>query len=737
MSAVTSEPVADELAPRPATAVAPPVRPTSAPPVRTVAAGTIVAPPPAAGVVARPAAASTGSTAVAKKKSLDIDFGCAALRDQRLEATVERELLEKQLQVAQTWSKVRNVDAATARFKYARVMPGENGEPAQMLGTPAEIEVARCDLRVKEIELKMATLKEDELRVKLRDAWRKEEEEMQTQLATLKHTVETVKLYPSLSAMKPRTTFFFSDCQQEGAWGIGRWYCEVLSERPAWRRYPAEKWFVTKKGTQLWAPLGKVYMDYADQDVYSYCSSVVPGSGWISDKARLAKSMTDHGGVPKTALAMLPTWYVHNGRWSAAPTPEGTWDAEKHGDDYAPPGAVEAEAEAAARGKEKQGAGCQPEPDSHVWFLKETNRNYAAGTFVHASAAACRMAAEPGKNYVVQRHYEDPMLIDGKKFHIRVYLMAHTPAGSTRVQWYLYRNDGFNGGNVAIAKEKDWTPMDVDRSCQITRDRTLPLREWEHYERVWALIGKNVSALLEHVSVKLTPNAKAAWELFGIDLALTNDWTMTCYEINSGPCIKLGNKPMLHDMLDIALPFGFDTARPDPKTNWEMLVDADPTAMRASLGVEEAKTAAPPASPTAVGSHAGGEQLPEDEHPPEWQEQLANLSARFGCGSQVALTALQNADGHAGKAASALRAQFNDSPLEPVRVPPTSDIAEARLQQKADAAAPAPTTAALLEQVGAAAVPVPAPPVDDAEPVVPAVAAPAPAPLQAELGVEE
>ena len=395
----TTAPAAHSVSP-PATQAKPAGAPLPAPAVQ-----------PAAGA---PSAATakpmtlTEATAVPKKKNLDIDFGCAALRDHRLEATVERELLEKQLQVAQTWSKVRKVDAATARFKYARVTPGEDGAPPQAAATPAEIEVLRCDLRVKDIEEKMAALKEDDLRVKLRNAWKKEEDEMQKQLATLKHTVETVKLYPTLSAMKPRTTFFFSDCQQEGAWGIGRWYCEVLSERPAWRRYPAEKWFVTQKGTQLWSPLGKVYMDYTDQDVYSYCSSLVPGSEWISDKARLGKSFTDHGGVPG-GLRLLPTWYVHKGQWSAPPTPDGGWDEQALGPEHAPPGAAAAEAAAGAA----EGEGTEPEPDSHVWFLKETNRNYAAGTFVHSSAAACKLAAESDKNYVVQRHFENPLLIDG------------------------------------------------------------------------------------------------------------------------------------------------------------------------------------------------------------------------------------------------------------------------------------------------------------------------------------
>jgi hypothetical protein len=53
---------------------------------------------------------------------------------------------------------------------------------------------------------------------------------------------------------------------------------------------------------------------------------------------------------------------------------------------------------------------------------------------VHPSATACFLAAEQEKNYVVQRHYENPMLIDGCKFHIRVYLLAHSPAGARRLR---------------------------------------------------------------------------------------------------------------------------------------------------------------------------------------------------------------------------------------------------------------------------------------------------------------
>ena len=289
--------------------------------------------------------------------------------------------------------------------------------------------------------------------------------------------------------------------------------------------------------------------------------------------------------------------------------------------------------------------------------------------------------------------------------------------------------------------------MDLDRAAQITRDRSFALGEWEQYDKIWALIKQYVTPMLKHVSTKLTPTAKAAYELFGIDLALTNDWDMCCYEINSGPCIKPENKPMLHDLLDIALPFGFDPKRQDmAKQAFELLVDADPTAMRAALGVEEsqqqqqppppqeAQKQPPPLSPAAIGTSvtaaaaaaaaAGGSSSgsgscgdklqtssgPSDTQlvPAEWTEQVSNLSKRFGCGSDVALKVLQGANGHAGKAAAALRAQFKESPLERVQVPLSADVAEARAAAAAqpatseadDGGASGSETSAVLAQQG-------------------------------------
>ena len=90
-----------------------PQGPTVAAPVAAAAAVTVAATALVA-IVAKPGGA---------KKPLEIDFGCNALRDCKLESTVEREVLEKQLQVAQTWCKVRSIDHATAEFKLKRVTP--------------------------------------------------------------------------------------------------------------------------------------------------------------------------------------------------------------------------------------------------------------------------------------------------------------------------------------------------------------------------------------------------------------------------------------------------------------------------------------------------------------------------------------------------------------------------------------------------------------------------------------
>ena len=84
-------------------------------------------------------------------------------------------------------------------------------------------------------------------------------------------------------------------------------------------------------------------------------------------------------------------------------------------------------------------------------FLKETNRNYSAGVTAHPNVAACLAAADPRKDYVVQPHYAKPMLRDGRKFHIRLYILGFSPLGTNNLEWYYYRSDELLMGRVATS----------------------------------------------------------------------------------------------------------------------------------------------------------------------------------------------------------------------------------------------------------------------------------------------
>jgi hypothetical protein len=362
--------------------------------------------------------------------------------------------LQQQAEVAKTWCKV-------VRQRLSNFVP-------DAVVTPAQVRVAQCELRLKTIELKMAEIQEKSLRDKLAQAWKQEGKEIQDQLAVLQHTVETVRLYPKLIAMRPRTTFFFVDCMRDGFYGIGRWYCALLAERPRWRRYAASKWFTSPStGKAIWAPLGvagsgsgslNVMMDWTDQEQFSNTSSSIPGSEWIWDKAKFATCLKENGGV--NGLKFISTWYIHKKKWSAAPSPT-----------RGPTGWDTADA-ASGLAHAPESAELGADIDARCWFLKETCRNYAVGTFVKGSIEECFAAAEEHLNYVVQPHYADPMLIsfDRKKFHTRLYVFAHSPAGATDLDFYIY-----DLGLLSIA-DKPWHPESQDRDVQITRGGTLAPR---------------------------------------------------------------------------------------------------------------------------------------------------------------------------------------------------------------------------------------------------------------------
>ena len=57
--------------------------------------------------------------------------------------------MEKSLEVASTWVQVRKIEAATAKLKLARLQAEKTDVPHHK---EALVEVAKCELRVKQLE---------------------------------------------------------------------------------------------------------------------------------------------------------------------------------------------------------------------------------------------------------------------------------------------------------------------------------------------------------------------------------------------------------------------------------------------------------------------------------------------------------------------------------------------------------------------------------------------------------
>jgi hypothetical protein len=73
----------------------------------------------------------------------------------------------------------------------------------------------------------------------------------------------------------------------------------------------------------------------------------------------------------------------------------------------------------------------------------------------------------------------------------------------------------------------------------------------------------------------------------GIDLAFTADWGVCCYEINSAPSMKPTSKPMLHDLMDVVLPFGYEPRVPAGEDSWHLAYECEPDVLREEIAAAE------------------------------------------------------------------------------------------------------------------------------------------------------
>ena len=149
------------------------------------------------------------------------------------------------------------------------------------------------------------------------------------------------------------------------------------------------------------------------------------------------------------------------------------------------------------------------------------------------------------KEWVLQEYIDNPLLIDGKKFHIRGYYLVH------REEKYL-----MDEGRIILAEEK-YQQRDY-KNKKIHDTHTHGEEKYVKYYPKDLNISQNkkdnIRKQMEHLfhlvgfvdkSFECYSESKDCYQLFGFDVMITDDYQVKLIEINSGPGV-----PNLH------IPFG-------------------------------------------------------------------------------------------------------------------------------------------------------------------------------------
>ena len=197
---------------------------------------------------------------------------------------------------------------------------------------------------------------------------------------------------------------------------------------------------------------------------------------------------------------------------------------------------------------------------SEWWILKPSMTNQARGILVfnrleQLKAALAEEGAEDVREWVLQRYIRRPLLVGGRKFHLRMYALA---GGSlTAYVWpqvlalfslQTYSGDDPSNRAAHITNSCLQSPQGAQQEADcVALLSQLPARlaaegrmsEEEaaaRCERAFAdaaaLVGEAFAAVSSELSFMALPNA---FELFGFDLLIDEEWRVWLLEANAEP----------------------------------------------------------------------------------------------------------------------------------------------------------------------------------------------------------
>ena len=190
------------------------------------------------------------------------------------------------------------------------------------------------------------------------------------------------------------------------------------------------------------------------------------------------------------------------------------------------------------------------------------------------------------KKLVIQKYIEDPLLFEGKKFDIRLYIMVNQHCSLfmfrdmyVRVSAYPFSlSDKQKFGhlnNIALQKyskhyDSEKAVININQLSEYIRDHYYPTFDFE------TLIRPKLQQIISILGAVALPKfkvfhpSKKHFEIFGLDFMIDRSLKVWLIEANTNPAITTGNgflDSLIPRMLDDAFKITLDKLFPKPKKN--------------------------------------------------------------------------------------------------------------------------------------------------------------------------
>ena len=164
---------------------------------------------------------------------------------------------------------------------------------------------------------------------------------------------------------------------------------------------------------------------------------------------------------------------------------------------------------------------------------------------------------------MIQRYLEDPLLYKGRKFDIRIFVLAVSDQKKDGLKVFVFRGGLARLSQYKYNKDSKDLKVHLTNTCFQRQESSIDIEKL-HID-IFDMEGINARKILSDIEsivqklfeVELNPkDYKSSFELFGLDFILDKDQRPLLLEVNSNPGLgqeSLSSKKIKNKMLDRTL----------------------------------------------------------------------------------------------------------------------------------------------------------------------------------------